>query len=41
MDLQGFKNFKIFKKNPKMEGDEIFDRLTLCCRPRKSWLSDF
>jgi len=28
VDLQVFKNLKIFKKPPKGEGDEIFDRLT-------------
>ncbi|KAL2823161.1 hypothetical protein BDW59DRAFT_149020 [Aspergillus cavernicola] len=28
VDLQVFKNLKIFKKSPKKEGDEIFDRLT-------------
>lgn len=28
VDLQVFKNLKIFKKAPKKEGDEIFDRLT-------------
>lgn len=30
VDRQVFKNFKIFKKFPKKEGDEIFDRLTVC-----------
>ena len=29
VDLQVFKNLKIFKKEPKGEGDEIFDRLTV------------
>lgn len=29
VDLQVFKNLKIFKKAPKGEGDEIFDRLTV------------
>ncbi|KAK5116275.1 hypothetical protein LTR85_009247 [Meristemomyces frigidus] len=28
VDLQVFKNLKIFKREPKKEGDEIFDRLT-------------
>ena len=28
VDEQVFKNLKIFKKAPKVEGDEIFDRLT-------------
>ncbi|KAE8306872.1 hypothetical protein BDV41DRAFT_556925 [Aspergillus transmontanensis] len=28
VDAQVFKNLKIFKKSPKKEGDEIFDRLT-------------
>ena len=28
VDVQVFKNLKIFKKEPKVEGDEIFDRLT-------------
>jgi DNA topoisomerase-1 len=28
VDLQVFKNLKIFKKSPKSEGDDIFDRLT-------------
>jgi DNA topoisomerase-1 len=28
VDLQVFKNLRIFKKAPKKEGDEIFDRLT-------------
>ncbi|KAL4797512.1 hypothetical protein BDV19DRAFT_377617 [Aspergillus venezuelensis] len=28
VDLQVFKNLKIFKKAPKKDGDEIFDRLT-------------
>jgi DNA topoisomerase-1 len=28
VDVQVFKNLKIFKKSPKKEGDEIFDRLT-------------
>ena len=27
---QVFKNLKIFKKSPKTDGDEIFDRLTVC-----------
>ena len=31
VDQQVFKNLKIFKKPPKKEGDEIFDRLTVCC----------
>jgi DNA topoisomerase-1 len=30
VDPQVFKNLKIFKKAPKGEGDEIFDRLTVC-----------
>lgn len=30
VDPQVFKNLKIFKKPPKKEGDEIFDRLTVC-----------
>lgn len=30
VDPQVFKNLKIFKKSPKKEGDEIFDRLTVC-----------
>ena len=29
VDIQAFKNLKIFKKPPKREGDEIFDRLTV------------
>lgn len=29
VDAQVFKNLKIFKKSPKKEGDEIFDRLTV------------
>lgn len=29
VDSQVFKNLKIFKKAPKKEGDEIFDRLTV------------
>lgn len=29
VDLQVFKNLKIFKKAPKKDGDEIFDRLTV------------
>ena len=29
VDEQVFKNLKIFKKPPKGEGDEIFDRLTV------------
>jgi DNA topoisomerase-1 len=29
VDTQVFKNLKIFKKAPKKEGDEIFDRLTV------------
>lgn len=28
VDVQVFKNLKIFKRSPKKEGDEIFDRLT-------------
>lgn len=30
VDAQVFKNLKIFKKPPKRDGDEIFDRLTVC-----------
>lgn len=30
VDHQVFKNLKIFKKSPKKDGDEIFDRLTVC-----------
>lgn len=30
VDPQVFKNLRIFKKAPKKEGDEIFDRLTVC-----------
>lgn len=30
VDPQAFKNLKIFKKPPKKNGDEIFDRLTVC-----------
>lgn len=30
VDPQVFKNLKIFKKEPKKEGDEVFDRLTVC-----------
>lgn len=30
VDPQVFKNLKIFKKAPKKEGDEVFDRLTVC-----------
>lgn len=33
VDPQVFKNLKIFKKEPKREGDEIFDRLTVCSTP--------
>jgi DNA topoisomerase-1 len=29
VDIQVFKNLKIFKKAPKKDGDEIFDRLTV------------
>jgi DNA topoisomerase-1 len=29
VDTQVFKNLKIFKKSPKKDGDEIFDRLTV------------
>ena len=29
VDMQVFKNLKIFKKAPKGDGDEIFDRLTV------------
>ena len=29
VDAQVFKNLRIFKKSPKSEGDEIFDRLTV------------
>ena len=29
VDAQVFKNMKIFKKAPKKDGDEIFDRLTV------------
>jgi len=32
VDNQVFKNLKIFKKAPKKNGDEIFDRLTVCLR---------
>lgn len=46
VDLQVFKNLKIFKKAPKGEGDEIFDRLTVCIQPwvlleKSSWLMYF
>ena len=34
VDPQVFKNLKIFKKAPKKNGDEIFDRLTVCPRLR-------
>ena len=48
VDQQLFKNLMIFKKTPKTDGDEIFDRLTVCgcigtsflrrsMRERKSW----
>ena len=30
VDDQVFKNLKLFKKSPKTDGDEIFDRLTVC-----------
>ena len=30
VDPQVFKNLKIFKKAPKCEGDQIFDRLSVC-----------
>ena len=30
VDDQVFKNLKLFKKSPKSDGDEIFDRLTVC-----------
>lgn len=30
VDRQVFKNFKVFKKSPKKQGDEIFDRLMVC-----------
>lgn len=33
VDPQVFKNLKIFKKAPKKEGDEVFDRLTVCSPP--------
>ena len=29
VDLQVFKNLKLFKKEPKVEGDAVFDRLTV------------
>lgn len=29
VDPQVFKNLKLFKKAPKKEGDEVFDRLTV------------
>jgi DNA topoisomerase-1 len=32
VDIQVFKNLKIFKKEPKKDGDEIFDRLTVSLR---------
>lgn len=31
VEKQVFKNFKHFKKPPKSKGDDIFDRLTVCC----------
>src|SRR4051812_17715358 len=31
VEKQVFKNFKHFKKAPKSRGDDIFDRLTVCC----------
>lgn len=31
VEKQVFKNFKHFKKAPKSKGDDIFDRLTVCC----------
>ena len=37
VDEQVFKNLRIFKKAPKGDGDEIFDRLKVCSvRPRIS-----
>lgn len=30
VDQQVFKNLKIFKKPPKTDGDEVFDRLSVC-----------
>ena len=34
VDEQVFKNIKIFKKQPKGPGDEIFDRLTVSTRSK-------
>lgn len=33
VDPQVFKNLKLFKKAPKVEGDEIFDRLNVSIMP--------
>ena len=37
VDNQVFKNLKLFKKPPKSDGDEIFDRLTVCICPLYRW----
>ena len=33
VDPQVFKNLKLFKKSPKVDGDEIFDRLNVSSTP--------
>lgn len=35
VDQQVFKNLKIFKKSPKKDGDDIFDRLNVCIISRQ------
>ena len=37
VDDQVFKNLKLFKKSPKSDGDEIFDRLTVCSNQSFWW----
>lgn len=37
VDNQVFKNLKLFKKPPKSDGDEIFDRLTVCIYHLYRW----
>ena len=36
VDEQVFKNIKLFKKDPKKDGDDLFDRLTVCFGSRLS-----
>jgi DNA topoisomerase-1 len=33
VDDQVFKNLKLFKKSPKKDGDNLFDRLSVCTNP--------